>query len=507
LGSYEPTPPTPPPLVPARSAANNLDSAVNQISAAVRLINSFVASFHPRALPPMLRANYSRELVSWLFLPMMLGAVEGGAISIIVKKAFDGAPGVSSQELDYAVAIVGAAPNIGNLTSFLWAAFSHGRPKVAFISSLQIATAVLVALIATVPETRGGLYAMLILVTLGRITWTGVVTIRTAIWGANYPRADRARIAGKMATVQSLSMAAVGALIGVAMDFDEQSFHWLFPLAAIGGLVGNAIYRKVRLRGQRRLARAELAHRAATAVSINPISIYRVLREDAPYRRFMIWMFIFGLGNLMLTAPLAIVLSDEFNVSYWGGIQILGTIPMVLMPLVIPVWSKLLDRRHVVEFRAIHAWSFVAAAAAQFFGAAFHQLWLFYAGAVINGVAHAGGVLAWNLGHHDFAPEHRDSEYMGVHVTLNGLRGLIAPFLAVWIYQVFDQRVNGSGIWVFAVCLVLNLVGAIGFLLMRRDLRRGTLVAPHKVHRPHIRHTPDEVQPVPTQQTLAQESP
>jgi MFS family permease len=104
-------------------------------------------------------------------------------------------------------------------------------------------------------------------------------------------------------------------------------------------------------------------------------------------------------------------------------------------------------------------------------------MWLLYAAAVVNGIANAGGVLAWNLGHHDFAPPHRDSQYMGVHVTLNGIRGIAAPFLAVAIYELLDNH-GGGGAWVFAVCLVINTIGAAGFVwlnhLMRRSFKAGT---------------------------------
>lgn len=436
----------------------------------------------------MLRANYARELVSWMFLPLMLGAIEGGTMAIIVKKAFAGAPGVSPGTLDWAVALVTAAPNVANVTSFIWASLSHGRAKVPFIAALQLATAILVGLIAAVPANLVGLWALVVLLTLARTSWTGVLTIRTAVWGANYPRADRARIAGKMATVQSIALALVGAIIGWAMDIDERAFHVLFPLAAIGGLVGNMIYRKVRLRGQRRLARAELDGRAADRPTMNPASIVRVLRDDPMYRRFMTWMFIFGLGNLMLTAPLAIVLNDGFHVDYLVGILITTAIPAALMPMTIPAWSRLLDARHVVEFRCIHSWSFVLASLLQFIGAATHSLALFFAGAVVTGVAFGGGVLAWNLGHHDFAPAARDSQYMGVHVTLNGIRGLIAPLAAVWIYRAFDTRgpvtgAGGAGFWVFGVCLVLNVIGALGFLRLRAQMREaaesGELVRGH----------------------------
>ncbi len=425
----------------------------------------------------MLRASYRRELGAWLFLPLMLGAVEGGTISIVVKKGFGSVPDLSPSALNFAVATVTAAPAVANISSFLWASLAHGRGKIRFISILQIAVAVIVAMIALVPHSALGLLALVTLVVVARVLWTGVITLRTAVWAANFPRSDRARVAGKIATVQSLSLTLAAATVGIAMDFDERAFHLLFPLAALAGIVGNTLYRRVRMRGQARLLRDERGGPAEERPSFHPGAILRVLRDDPAYRRFMACMFVFGLGNLMITAPLAIVLNDGFGVGYLEGILIMSAIPTALMPLSIPLWSRMLDRTNVVEFRAIHAWAFVVAAGLQFAGAVVHRIELFFVAAAITGIAFGGGALAWNLGHHDFAPHHRDGQYMGVHVTLTGIRGLLAPFLAVGIYDWLDRGADGAvgGAWVFGICLLLNLIGAIGFVRMRSDLRRGRL--------------------------------
>ena len=53
---------------------------------------------------------------------------------------------------------------------------------------------------------------------------------------------------------------------------------------------------------------------------------------------------------------------------------------------------------------------------------------------------------------------------------LTGIRGLIAPFIGVLIYTSFAQA--GHPGLTFAVSLGLNILGALGFLLLRRQLRR-----------------------------------
>ncbi len=435
-------------------------------------MRSAIASFHPRALPPMLRASYSRELLAWWFLPLMLGAVEGGAMGNIVRRAFNDTPGVSTPMLNFAVAAVVASPSLANITSFVWASLAWGRDKIRFIVGLQLATAACVCTVGFASENGVGLFMLVSLVIASRIAWTGVITLRTTVWANNYPRADRSKIAGRLATVQAIVFAFVGVGIGKAMDWNERSFHLLVPLSALGGLVGVWIYSKVRLRGQRRLARSERAAAAHHNLTMNPFSVLRVLLHDARYRRFMTFMFIFGLGNLRLTAPLAIVLHEKFHVGYATGILITTTIPAIVMPIAIPLWQPLMARSHIVQFRSIHAWSYVSASLVFLLAAFTGWLWLMFVASLLTGIGNSGGVLAWNLGHQDFAPPGRDSQYMGVHITLTGIRGLMAPFLAVGIYQWFDSGAAGAGIWVFAVCLVLNVAGAMGFMMLARGMPR-----------------------------------
>ena len=448
----------------------NRMNAPTDIKREARAPEGFLTRFHPRHLPPMSRPAYINEILSWAFLPFFLGAIEGGTLGVVVKKTFSGIEGVGPTELNLAVALVTAAPNVANLTSFIWAAHSQGKPKVAYIASLQTMTAVCVASIALMPEQRWGLWTLCILATLARITWTGVITLRSAVWRANYPREIRAKIAGNMATVQSLVLALCGWAIGAAMDFNSKSFHILFPALAVLGIAGNVLWRRVPMRGEKRLLRAEQAAPKRSGPQLNPTSVLRVLKQDPPYARFMLWMSVFGLGNLMISAPLAIVLEDELNATYAQGILVTTVIPLLIMPLAIPFWARRLDRSHVVDFRAIHAWTFVSAAALIFIAALAKSMPLFYISGALLGIGFAGGSLAWNLGHQDFAPPERDAEYMGVHVTLNGIRGLIAPFLAVGLYEWLKG--HNLGAWSFFVCLMINIVGAWGFVHMRRARKR-----------------------------------
>ncbi len=420
-------------------------------------------------MPVLTRGHYRRELAASAFLPVMMGVVEGGMVSVIAKNAFEHQ--VPDASLNFAVAVLAGAPAFANITSFLWAGLSNGRDKIRFLFGLQLASVLLVLMIAFAPMNWGGLLMLTACVVAVRVCWAGVVTIRSTVWRANYPRNARANMAGKLATIQALMIAGVGWGLAEAMTYDERAFRLVYPVAALFGLVGALIYRSLRVRGHRALVNAERSsEQADVKLLFNPVQIWQVLRGDRNFRDYMLCMFIFGTGNMMITAPLVIMLREVFNMGYRGGMLISGVVPILIMPLSIPIWSRLLDNVHVIRFRAIHSWVFVAAAAAMLFATVTHQPQYLWFSAVLQGVAFGGGMLAWNLGHHDFAPAHKASQYMGVHVTLTGIRGFLAPVLAVGVYQMLNEWSEGAGAWIFALCLALNITGAIGFGLMHKRM-------------------------------------
>lgn len=436
------------------------------IQLAIDSVGRVVASFHPRRQPLMLRANYARELTAWWLLPLMLGAVEGGVTGVLAKTYFEGY--TDPRTLNLTVAVLTGAPAFANIVSFLWAALTHGRHKVRALVTLQVAAALCVMTIAFAGRSTAGLLIVAAGAAGCRMCWSGVVIIRSTIWRANYPRHTRARLAGKLATVQAIMTTLTGLGIGAAMRVNVESFHFLYPAAAAAGIAGAWIYSGLRLRGHRVLLRAESDGDSGGRIS--PLELRRVLLADGRFRRYMTCMFVFGSGNLMVAAPLVIMLKDRFALDPLVSVLIAASIPTLLMPASIPVWSRLLDRVHVIRFRAVHSWTFVASTATILTGAVTDQVWLLWMGAVLKGIAFGGGVLGWNLGHHDFAPAARAAQYMGVHVTLTGIRGLLAPMIAVSLYEILEWAHPGAGPWALALSLSLSTAGAVWFVLMRRGL-------------------------------------
>ena len=435
-------------------------------------------------MPFMARPSYRAELLSWSLLPVMISGIQYGSLAIIVKKLFANVPGLSGPRANFAIALITAGRASGHLVSFVWDGVSRGYHRVQFLFWLQCATAFLIGMIGFATISVGGLRWITTLSLAAWIAWSGVVTLRSSVWRTNYSTELRPRIAGKFATVEALVAATMGLAIGWSLDRQPQSFHVIFPLLAGFGLIGAFAYRRVPLRrasqlGQRRRMTtvsgvngtdgevAAIRHTASSRVTFTPGATWQILCEDRDYRNYLICMFVMGSGNLMLHAPLAIVLEEIFHVSYMQGIVLTTALPCVCLTLAIPFWSRMLQRRHVVQFRAIHAWVFVATSSLMFFATQFHNLGLLYAGSIFLGIALGGGSIAWNLGHQHYASPEKDSLYNGAHVTLCGIRGFLGPLIAVAAYNEFAKW-HGQSL-VFLLCSGLNIAGAFGFAYLARE--------------------------------------
>lgn len=409
-------------------------------------------------------ALYRREVLSWGLIGFTLGLVEGATAAVLVKKGFEGL--AEPRVVNLAVAFVSGAPALSNVISFLWANLAHGRERVRLMVGLFATFAVLVGLIGLSPRAATGLTMTVVSVIAARVIWSGILTVRSAVWTANYPRAVLARITGRIVIVVSLGVAVASALAGILLESNPEQARWLYAAAALAGLAAAFLYRQMRVRREYALLSAENA--ALGESQVFSLAVMRqILREDPAYRRYMLWLGIYGAGNLMASAQLVIVFSDDMKLSSATQIGVLSIVPLLSLPLFTPLWARMFDAGHIIEYRSRQCWSLIAALAVIDLGivtGAVPWLWI---GAVLLGAATAGANLGWNLGHSDFASLGRMQQYMGVNVTLTGMRGLVAPPAGVLVYEALERVARGAGRWALLLPLLMTLAGAWGFNRMR----------------------------------------
>lgn len=434
--------------------------------------------------------NFRYEIISIALMAAGLACVDVNVLGILAKKAFDAGPWV--------VTLIAAADSFAHVTSFIWARWLHAKDRVSAANTLQFCIIACVLGIALTPFNTAGLVLLVALAILARIFITGLVNARTDIWRANYPRASRGLATARLTVAATFVIALTGLIIALSMDLtasqlstiglaaiEGHAFRPIYVFAALTAVVGARVFTRVRWRGRAAQIRAERARAADGSHGASIRSMTRILRKDHEYRRFMAAQFMLGVPNLAAVPIFILALSDHFTLGYTSSIALTRVIPILMPVLVVSLWGRLLDRMHIVRFRAYHSWVFVVSNALMAGAFLIESLPLLFVSRAVLGIAFGGGLLAWELGHHDFAKREDANAYMAIHVTLTGVRGLIAPFLGTWIYQSFDLRWIGLGAehpgvgpWTFALLAFLSAWGAFMFLRLYRTTRHRTRHAP-----------------------------
>jgi hypothetical protein len=409
--------------------------------------------------------DLSLERRAWTLVYLCLGVIEGGTAAVMVRALFGGAaPGML---VDVVLATVSAAPAWSNLASLVFARRVQGQPKIAFLQPLLIAMTVCVAALAWLPATSNGLLLFLLLYGTARVLWCGVDTVRAVLWSVNYPRRLRARITGRIAVNTSIALAIGGLGVGWLIEQGTAWYRVWMLAAASCGLLGSIAFRRLRVRQEESLLAAERA-RLVGGASFSLGGVRELLARDASFRRYMYAMSLFGAGNLTLIPVLIVSFDEVLHLPSFTQIAITTAVPVLVIPFAIQPWAAYLDRHHVIAFRSVHGWVLVTAAFLLGGAVLAHQAWLLWPGAVLMGVSLAAGSLGWSLGHNDFAPRGEETRYMALHVTLTGLRGLLAPPLAVASYHGLEYLHAGLGAWALALPFALIAAGAREFTAMDR---------------------------------------
>jgi hypothetical protein len=401
----------------------------------------------------MSRASYRWELLGAGFFPLLIPCVEAGVLGVIAQKVFQAPPWI--------VATISAVPLIANLTSLVWARLIRAKDRVRFVNALQLICVVCVLAAAFLPRSDLGLYLLVALMAVVRCCLTGIITGRSDVWRENYARHVRARVTGKLTTVATLAASAT-----------------TFVAAALLATIGVWSYSHIRWRRRAAAISSERkADELAHGLRHGARQMVDVLRNDRDYRRFMVAQFVLGVPNLAAQPVFLIALNERTNLGAGQSIVLTQILPFLIPVIAIPLWARMLDRMHVVRFRTYHAWTFVFSNAFMGLGFLVDSVALLYLARIILGFANGGAMIAWNIGHHDFAKRDLATIYMGVHVTLTGVRGAIAPFIGTALYtgvalsaMGLDLSLPPMGAWTFILFAIVSLAAVFVFVWLDRTM-------------------------------------
>ena len=418
-------------------------------------------------MPMMSRPNFRREFISVLLFSVGQGLVLPEFTQLFVLKTLEGPV--------WAAALLLSQLSVGTFCGTFLSHFLQRKRRVQSMIVTRVIIGVFFIFITILPPTPNSTIPFLGLLMVPALLLAVSMSIQASVRHNNYPESIRGQVLARliiawMGMVILSTRLASWALdtfpkgrqfdfdfLGSSFDFYVPSAHRLIYLAAATGVLASAFtYRKIRVRQEADLLRK------SSKEPVHLLAGFRVLFRDRAFGLFMLWHMFSGAGVMLSRPVMALWLTQVMGVSYSQGNKAMVTTSFMFTLLAMPVAGWLFDRMSVMKYRAAGTtlWSI---SRWMLYTATFLKSWpLIYAAYCIEGVGRSAGAVSWNIGHTKFAKPEQSQLYIGIHMTLQGIRGLTLPFVGVWLYS---STPIGTG--VLAIAGVLQTIATIGYFFTK----------------------------------------
>jgi len=349
-------------------------------------------------------------------------------------------------------ALVMAQP-ISLFFSAYWSNFLVGRDKRSTFLIFGALGRLSLVLVAAV---HGGV-GFAVVVVLATLMIGAIIPAQNALYQSNYHVVERGRVFGIATAIQALATIGSAVLVGRLYDWRADGFRWAYAGAAVCGFASCWTFYRIRYKSRgegrpTRLRAAGLAAEIRRSIRSPFAGSLSILRRDAAFRRYEAAFMAYGLAYMMLQPVLPIFLVERLHVDYAQASNARGLIFYSMMVLFSPLFGRVVDRTGPVRL-SMAAFVVLAAFPALLMTAA--TVRTAYVAFAVYGLAMAAVNIGWTLGPIHFAGSSDSAAYMGAHVALVGLRGLVGGPLGILLY-----RWSGTPNATFACAVGLFLLGS-----------------------------------------------
>jgi MFS family permease len=414
-----------------------------------------------RQVPGGARRSFRIDLTAMLLAGLYLGVIFP-FVNVIARDDL----GASSQVL----ALMAAAPFIGNLLALFFARAMEGRRKSPFVKWSHL-TARSLLLLTFIP---GGAWSFALIISSAQIIGTLATPAYAAIIKQIYPDSQRGRILSY--TRAALAGAALVAtmLSGWALAYID--FRYLFPLGGLVGVLAALVFSRIDPKEDVVPQDEQTGHsvfRHVRETATFTWGTLGILKEDSAYRWFALSVFTYGFGNLMTIPIIPLVQVDILSITK-TQLAVMANVLQVVAIVSYFYWGRYVDRYSPQRAVVINVLLNALVPAVYMLTAAIPgaNAWVLLPAFAISGVVAAGIDLSYFNALLTFAGPDNVSRYQALQSFLLGIRGTIAPFAGSFLATVL--KANGQDLrWAFMAGVVLMLVGAwMQFVAMRRQEAR-----------------------------------
>ena len=372
------------------------------------------------------------------------------------------------------IALLTAAPFIGNLMAIFWARAMEGRPKVPFVKWSWLAARVCVSLTLF----AHGAWPFAFAISLAQIIGTIATPAWAAVMKAVYTDSQRGRILSYTRAAILVAQVAATLFAGWLLhQLHTGGYRYVFCAAAVIGILSSIVFGRIYPNEAEDLAASgeEAPAKGSVGQQLKETAHFvwgtlGILKEDKAYRWFALSVFTYGFGNLMTVPLQPIVQVDHLHI-HKEQIAVLTNLSQIVAISSYFFWGRYVDRfspqRGVMVNVLINSLVPLVYIIARASGNA--NAWWLLPAFILSGIVQAGIDLSYFNALLTFSGPTNVSRYQSLQSFLLGVRGTIAPFVGSTMAIVLKSHHQSIG-WAFGAGTLMMVIGAwMQFQVMKRQ--------------------------------------
>ncbi len=301
-----------------------------------------------------------------------------------------------------------------------------------------------------------------------------VYPIINSILKNNYSNSHFGALYSYAAMTNKIVMMITTFVFGWILDIDPFSFVYVYPAIGILGIISLFLLSFAVKVDYLQTGKEILSITESLRKSFRDMKT--IIKSNKPYRDFELGFMLYGFSFMLTVAVITLFLVEKLNLNYTSIAFYKNSYNLIAI-LLLPFFGKLIDR---IDPRKFAAFTFLTLLMHLFFmGLTEYYPYYFDIGAyrfyylvvisfVWNGLFAATMSLLWNIGSAYFCKDGDAGTYQSVHLSMVGIRAMIAPLFGIWLYQ----YIGFSGVFALGVLLL-----TLSIIVMFWSLKRDKLVA------------------------------
>jgi MFS family permease len=262
-----------------------------------------------------------------------------------------------------------------------------------------------------------------------------LIPAQNSIYQRNIRPQRRAAVYGYTMSIGMAVSIAITFIGGRVLDTQESSFRWILALTGLAGFISTVVHSRIKI--QEPVVDPVSRRKKVKFMDALKDPIHRsltLMKQNKAFAAFERSFSIYGMGYIMMQPIIPIYMVDKLQLSYTNNFLAKGILSQVGMLFLAPLFGRLHDKMHPfkyigLSFALLMLFPILFVISSLWAGESVIAVLIVFIAYTIFGLAMTGVNMAWNMSSIFFAGDDDAAMYQSVHVTLTGVRGLVAPVL------------------------------------------------------------------------------